>query len=135
MPTLWVNNCPELRCPKPLPGREISGMPPDVRDLYEEARRSLAAGAPTATVMACRKILMNTAVAEGAKEGLRFVEYIDYLMANRFLPVKSTLWINSIKDVGNRANHQIAKVDEKLAESTLKNTGALLLFCYEMADK
>lgn len=77
---------------------------------------------------------MNTAVEEGAKEGLTFVEYIDYLKAGNFLPPKSDSWVKSIKDIGNRANHRIVQVDELVANRTLDITSALLLFCYELAD-
>ena len=57
--------------PRSVPGRPIKGIDDKkVERLYNEARSAAAAGAPTAAVMACRKILMNVANDQGAKEGL-----------------------------------------------------------------
>jgi hypothetical protein len=57
-------------------GGKVSGITQDVEILYEEARKCTSAGAYTAAVLACRKILMHTAVDKGPDEGKSFVEYV-----------------------------------------------------------
>src|SRR3989442_1339700 len=63
--------------PKAPPGRPVQGAPPDVTRLYEEARRSAGANAPTAAVLVCRKILMHVAVEKGAEVGKSFLHYVE----------------------------------------------------------
>ena len=58
--------------PGVLPGKQIQKLPKQVSEIYDEARNCIAAGANTAAVMILRKILMNLAVEEGAKEGDSF---------------------------------------------------------------
>ena len=58
-----------LQMPGVAPGNEVAHLPKDIEALYLEARRSAGAGANTAAVLACRKLLMNIAVAQGAKAG------------------------------------------------------------------
>jgi hypothetical protein len=52
-------------------GNEVAALPDDIGGLYGEARRAAAVAAYTASVLACRKILMNIAVAKGAKAASR----------------------------------------------------------------
>jgi len=59
-------------------GGNVAGLPEEVEAIYGEARDCLSIGAHTAAVMACRKILMNIAVAKGAKEGQQFAAYVDW---------------------------------------------------------
>ena len=103
-----------------------------VSDLYEEARRSASVAAYTATAMACRKILMNIAVAKGAAEGLSFVEYVDYLYNNHFLPPGSKDWVDHIRSMGNDANHKIEIIPKEVAERLMYFTSALLTFIYTL---
>src|ERR1051325_9322405 len=55
-------------------GRDVPHLPPVVANAYREARDTLAAGAPTASVLIARKLLMNISVAQGAAAGGGFTE-------------------------------------------------------------
>jgi hypothetical protein len=61
--------------PGVVPGNDVDYLPPDIKSLYNEARKATSVGASTAAVLACRKLLMNIAVAHGAKSGDTFVSY------------------------------------------------------------
>ena len=50
------------RIPGPTPGEPVMNYPQDLSALYSEARVAAGAGAYTAAVMVCRKMLMNIAV-------------------------------------------------------------------------
>jgi len=106
-------------------------VPDAVGSLYEEARRAIAANAPTAAVMACRKLLMNVAVQEGADGDMKFIEYVNWLEENNYMPPKGRGWVDRIKDVGNEANHEIPDVDPDKARQVLAFTEGLLRFVYE----
>src|SRR4051812_42542845 len=58
-------------------GNEVDNVPNGVSELYGEARRCFSVSAYTSAVLACRKLLMNIAVAQGADEGKTFMEYVD----------------------------------------------------------
>jgi hypothetical protein len=94
--------------PESLPGTTVGNVPRELAALYQEARQSAGAGAYTGAVMLCRKMLMNIAVQEEAKEGLTFVQYIKYLEDNHYFSPKSKDFVTYIKDLGNEANHEIA---------------------------
>ncbi len=81
-----------VQLPDVAPGNEVAHVPDDVHSLYNEARKCIASSCYTSSVLACRKLLMNIAVTEGADEGLRFIEYIDYLANNGYVPPKGRGW-------------------------------------------
>jgi hypothetical protein len=123
-----------LQVPGSLPGAPVDNLPDLVEPLYNEARRCYSVGAFTATAMACRKILMNVAVQEGAEPNLRFVQYVNFLDENHHVPPKGRNWVEHIKEKGNEANHEIRLVLEPDARQLLLFTQLFLTFVYTFAD-
>ncbi len=54
-------------------GPDIAGLPKDVEEAYNEARRCIGVKGFTAVELLCRKILMHVAVEKGAPQGETFV--------------------------------------------------------------
>jgi hypothetical protein len=102
-----------------------------VSDLYEEARRATGAGAYTAAVLCCRKLLMHIAVAKGAPAGKSFAEYVDYLSANHHISSDAKEWVDHIRNKGNEANHEIVIVGSDDAQELLSFCGMLLKTIFE----
>ena len=71
--------------PSPSLGNSVNFVPQDLNKLYEEARRCTGENCYTAAVLLCRKMLMNIAVSQGAKEGLKFIDYVNYLSDNGYI--------------------------------------------------
>ena len=94
----------------------------EVETLYEEARNCMSVNAVTAVALCLRKLLMNLAVAEGAQEGISFVQYINYLEQEGFVTPKNKAWVDYIRKMGNMATHEIKVVNREEAEQ-------LVLFC------
>lgn len=110
----------------------------NIHILYEEARNCMTINAYTAAVMCCRKLLMNIAVSEGAKEGLSYVQYIEFLKSKGFVPPKGEKWIDHIRTKANQANHEIEIMKREDAETLITFAEMLLKFIYEfpaMSDK
>lgn len=124
----------QLQTPGPLPGRAVAKLPNGVGSLYTEARRAIATGAFTAAVLAFRKLLMHLAVAEGAAEGLSFMQYVEYLDAKGFVPPKGKGWVDHIRTKGNEANHEIVLMTKEDAERLCTFTEMLLRFMYEFPN-
>lgn len=142
-PTAYIRICPNCQLPTVFdhagdyaptrpPGEHIDNVPEDLSTLYEEARYTAGAGAYTAAVMACRKMLMNIAVDKGAKEGLGFAEYVNYLVSEGYTPPNSKEWVDYVRSLGNEANHKIALKDRDDADAAITFVGMLLRFIYEL---
>jgi hypothetical protein len=117
--------------PGNLPGNRVNGAPEELDKLYMEARLAASAGAYTASVMACRKMLMNIAVEEGAKEGESFQKYVDYLAQKGFVPPHGKGWVDHIRNLGNDANHHINLMTGEDATRLITFVEMLLRFIYE----
>lgn len=122
-----------VQTPKPSLGRNVAGISKeDVAILYREARDCTSVGAYNATVMVCRKILMNLAVQHKADENKNFAYYVDFLIDNGYVPPKGKEWVDAIRKRGNEANHEISLMNLKDAQLILHFTEALLRFNYEL---
>lgn len=134
--------CPNCKCstfftpdgdqiPGPIVGSPIKHVPENVNVLYDEARKTLSNNCNTACVMICRKILMNIAVAEGAADNLKFIEYVEYLSTQGYIPPNGKEWVNYIRKRGNEANHEIVIMAKSDANKLLHFIEMLLKFVYE----
>ena len=121
--------------PGVAPGNEVQHLPPDLAHLYREARNCCSVSAFTASVLASRKMLMNIAVQQGAKEGLKFIEYVEYLATNGFIPPNGKGWVDHIRRRGNEATHEIALMTQADAEELIAFTEMLLKFIYEFPSR
>lgn len=133
-------NRPSYKCvdeisPTPAPGSSVEHVPNDINGIYAEARAAAGAGAFTAAVLACRKLLMNIAVAEGAAPNLRFIEYVDYLANKGFVPPNGRSWVDHIRTKGNEATHEIALMTKDDATELITFSEMLLKFIYEFPSK
>jgi len=77
---------------------------------------------------------MNIAVSEGAKEGLRFIEYVDHLATKGFVPPNGRHWVDHIRKKGNEANHEITIMVNKDSQELLVFIEMLLKFIYEFPN-
>ncbi len=119
------------RFPAPSLGNSVNNVPEDLNALYEEARKCSSQSCFTAAVLLCRKMLMNIAVEQGANEGLRFIEYVNYLSDEGYTPPNGKHWVDHIRKKGNEATHEIAVMQEGDAKELLAFTEMLLRFIYE----
>ncbi len=113
-------------------GNIVSDIPEQtVALLYEEARRATGAGAFTAAVLCCRKLLMHIAVAKGAPVGQTFASYVDYLSANHHISPDAKDWVDHIRSKGNEATHEIVIVSRDDAQDLLAFCEMLLKTIFE----
>ncbi|MDU5111212.1 MAG: DUF4145 domain-containing protein [Clostridium sp.] len=117
--------------PGELYGEEINHLPSDINNAYNEARKCFSVSAYTSSVLCCRKILMHIACEKGAKEGKGFVEYINYLDDNGYIPPDGKMWVDSIRKLGNSATHKLENKTDKEAQLAIKFTSMLLRIIYE----
>lgn len=121
--------------PEIAAGNDVQHVPKDVDALYREARNSVGASAYTASVLTCRKLLMNIAVSQGAKDGLSFIEYVNYLADHGFVPPHGKGWVDHIRKKGNEATHEIVLMGREDALELISFIEMLLKFIYEFPAK
>lgn len=118
--------------PAPRIGNSVKGITDKgVEALYNEARDCTMVGANTAAVLLARKLLMNVAVQHGAQHGETFVDYVDYLSNNGFVPPNGRAWVDQIRKKGNEATHEIPQITQQDAQQILTFVEMLLKFVYE----
>ena len=116
-------------------GAAISHLPSDVDSLYSEARNCMSVSAFTASVLATRKLLMNTAVSQGGKENGTFQYYVQYLAEKGYVPPNATPWVNHIRDKGNDATHEIPAISENDAKDLLTFMEMILKLVFEYPNR
>jgi hypothetical protein len=118
--------------PAPRVGNSVNGITDKgVEALYNEARDCTMVGANTGAVLLARKLLMNVAVQHGARPGETFVDYVDYLSNNGFVPPNGRAWVDQIRKKGNEATHEIPQITQQDAQQILTFAEMLLKFVYE----
>lgn len=107
-------------------------IPEDISNLYEESRKCYSVGSYSAVSMCCRKLLMHIAVQCGAKENLSFIEYVNYLDTENYIPKNSKKWVDIIRKKGNETNHEIKISDPKEAQQLIKFIEIIITLIYEI---
>jgi hypothetical protein len=140
-----IRICPDCSAPTFFEGgRQVPGipygnvvrhLPDDIEELYAEARAAIAAGAPTAAVLCCRKLLMHIAVERGAKEDQNFVSYVQYLEEKNCIPVGAKAWVDQIRIKGNETNHQIQIKTQEDGMEMIDFTEMLLKVIYDYPSR
>jgi len=78
---------------------------------------------------------MHIAVEKGADEGLKFIQYIEYLDGRNYIPPDGREWVDYIRKKGNDANHEIIIMTMEDAKDLVSFTGMLLKIIYEFPSK
>jgi len=78
---------------------------------------------------------MHIAVDQKAKEGLSFLDYVEYLANNGFVPPNGKRWVDHIRKKGNEANHEIALMSQDDAKDLVSFAEMLLKFIYEFPNR
>jgi Domain of unknown function (DUF4145) len=124
-----------LQMPGVAYGAPVHHVPQDVEALYNEARNCVAVNAFTAAVLACRKLLMSVSVELGAPENQKFIQYVEYLSNEGYLPPNGKGWVDHIRIKGNEATHEIALMTQADAEELISFSEMLLKFIYEFPSR
>jgi hypothetical protein len=136
-PTLFLPDGTQSPAPAPA-GGPIANCPADLDSLFEQARRSLGANAPTACVLVCRKIIHHIAVdRRGTAQGKfgNFKEAIEYLNDNHYLPPGGDRWVHYVRDRANEENHEIKLMSREDADALLMLTRHLLIHIYDLPSR
>lgn len=119
--------------PKAASVGQVPHLPDDVDAAWREARVAFTVAAYTASEVMCRKILMHVAVDKvGAASGLSFKQYVEALDGAGYIAVGLKPIVDSVRDRGNIANHELPPSEEADATTTLRITEHLLHAVYAL---
>ncbi len=77
---------------------------------------------------------MNIAVDKGAAAGESFLQYIEYLDQEGYLPPDGKEWVDYIRKRGNEANHEIHLMNAEDAQALIDFVEMLLKFIYQFPN-
>lgn len=78
---------------------------------------------------------MHVAVDQKAKPGMNFLDYVEYLASNGFVPPNGKGWVDHIRKKGNEANHEILLMSQEDAKDLVSFAEMLLKFVYEFPNR
>jgi hypothetical protein len=121
--------------PGVVAGNDVANLPEEIDALYLEARTSFSVESYTASVLACRKLVMNIAAQQGAEGGKNFLYYVEYLAEKGYVPPQGKGWVDHIQKKGYDTTHEIALMYKSDAEELISFAEMLLKFIYEFPNK
>lgn len=126
----------DYHVPNEMYGDDVAEIKDEnIARMYNEARRCMSVDAFTASVMCSRKILMQIAVRKGAKIGLTFTEYVEFLINNHFAPIDAKEWISDIRKTAGQANHELRIMTRKESEDLIDFNSLLLKIIFEYPER
>jgi hypothetical protein len=78
---------------------------------------------------------MHIAVEKGASTGKSFLEYVEFLAQQNYVPPNGKGWVDYIRKKGNEANHEIKVMSSEDAADLITFLEMLLKFIYEFPAK
>jgi len=69
------------------------------------------------------------------REGKKFIEYVEYLANNGYVPPHGKGWVDHIRKKGNEATHEIVIMSQSDSEELISFMEMLLKFIYEFPSK
>lgn len=149
-PVIWMR-CPRclrgcvvndgIPSPSPLPFFTPEGVPQQEAALWEQARASLSVGAYSGAAMICRKLLLHIAYTHqradnpDAEPFSNFAKAVQYLEDEHVILASHKSWVDQIRQLGNRANHELPDITADEATNIARFTLQLFINLYEMPFK
>jgi Domain of unknown function (DUF4145) len=125
--------------PSKMPFAEPDGTPKSELALWREVRRCFSVNAYNAVAMLCRKILLHMVFTHQRSRDpkavpldLSFAAAVRYLSENGVITEDQRTLADNIKNVGNKANHELPDITKEEASDIALFTHFLFLSAYEM---
>lgn len=128
--------------PNKMPFGEPAGTPEPELQIWQEVRRCFSVNAYTAAAMLCRKILLHMVFThqrskdpDAKPKDLSFAAAVRYLSENGVITADQRTLADNIKNIGNKANHELPQITEQEAGDMALFTYFLFLSAYEMPSR
>lgn len=112
--------------------RPVNNLPEKIDAVYQEVRAGIGAKCYTSAVILSRTALMYIAVEKGAPDNLNFQKYVDFMVSEGYIPPNAKGWVDKIRQMGNRAVHDLEIWEKEDAELIGRFLMYLLIFIYEL---
>ena len=115
------------------------GTPDAERKAWEEVRDCLAVSAYDAVAMLCRKLLLHLVFThdrsqnpQATPRNITFAQAVQYLLDNGVITAAYKPLATEIRQIGNRANHELPDITQDEARRIALFTHHLFVSVYEM---
>ena len=115
-----------------LPFEDIHFLPNQIGKMYKECRKAFQCECYYSVVMVARSLLMHIAADKGAESGLKFVQYIDFLVTQGYIAPQGRPWVEKIRALGNQFIHELDEATQNEAEKAIVFISQLLKNVYEL---
>lgn len=78
---------------------------------------------------------MHVAIQKGASLDKGFSYYVDYLDEKGYVPPDGKQWVDHIRKMGNKGNHELEFFTREQAEEVVIFTQMLLILTYEFPSR
>lgn len=118
------------------------GTPEAEAKLWEEIRNCQSVAAYNAVAMLCRKLLLHLVFThersqnpQATPRNITFAQAVQYLLNNGVITAATQPLAREIKNIGNRANHELPDITQDEGQKIALFTHYLFLSVYEMPKK
>ncbi|MDR2847082.1 MAG: DUF4145 domain-containing protein [Mycoplasmataceae bacterium] len=140
----WIYICPECgqptyfydhnkQIPGIKPGKSIGKLPAYVSNLYDEIRNCHSVNAYNAVALLSRTLLSSCCVELGADVGLKFIEYVEWLDEENYIPKNSKHWVDKLRSIGNKQAHELTATTVTESNQLIEFIQMLLTLIFEYA--
>lgn len=98
-------------------GAVVQNVPADANAIYN--------------ALGLRTLLAHIAVERSAKHGLKFHEYMQYLVDKHYVPTGREGWVDTLRERGNEAAHDLDIMNESEAKQLISFAEMILKVMYE----
>lgn len=106
-------------------------LPTDIKYVYSEIRDCFSVEAYDAVALLSRTLLSSICVNLGCKKDLKFMEYIEWLDEDNYIPKNFKKWVDKIRVLGNKHAHGLLHISKHQALELIEFIEMILLLIYE----
>lgn len=139
-PTIFIKEkfeCDEQQIPSVKFGEDVKHLNKQIDNIYNEMRECYKVGAYNAVAMLSRALLLfictNLCKDNSINESSKFVDCVNYLVNNGYVPINAKSWVDKLRSFANSFTHKSINVGSDQAKDLIKYMQMILKIVYEFA--
>ena len=116
-----------------LPFENIGYLPSKIKQMYAECRESFSNHNYYSVIFVAHSLMVQIAMDKGA-DANKGNKYVDYLKKNGFIAEQEKIWVDKIRELGDRYINQADEATKADAERTIIFVSQILRNIYELPE-
>lgn len=114
-----------------LPFENIGYLPSKIKQMYAECRESFSNGNYYAVILVAHSLMVQIAIDKGADTN-KGNKYVYYLKKNGYIAEQEKIWVDKIRELGDRYINETDEATKIDAERTIIFVSQILRNIYEL---